>query len=53
MDGFKLSIAKEDSDAASKLVKQDEETQELEEATVAIQGILCKATLQPFDLKIG
>ncbi|KAF9494939.1 hypothetical protein BDN71DRAFT_1431419 [Pleurotus eryngii] len=52
VDRFKLSIAKEDLDTASKLVKQDEETQELEEATVAVQGILCKAMLLPFDLKI-
>ncbi|KAF9492883.1 hypothetical protein BDN71DRAFT_1432926 [Pleurotus eryngii] len=52
VDRFKLSIVKEDSDTASKLVKQDEETQELEEATVAIQGILCKAILLLFNLKI-
>ncbi|KAF7426536.1 hypothetical protein PC9H_008905 [Pleurotus ostreatus] len=46
---FNLSIRREVSDTASRLTQCNEDTGEAEEATVAIQGIICGAKLPPFE----
>ncbi|KAF9497307.1 hypothetical protein BDN71DRAFT_1429663 [Pleurotus eryngii] len=47
---FGLSIGKE-TDVASKLIQQNEDTGETEEATIAFQGIIPACFLPPFDGK--
>lgn len=46
---FNLSIRREVSDTVSRLTQCNEDTGEAEEATVAIQGIICGAKLPPFE----
>ncbi|KAF4587946.1 hypothetical protein EYR38_009907 [Pleurotus pulmonarius] len=48
---FGLSICRADGDAASRLTQRNEETTETEEATIAIQGIICSIGLPPFDAR--
>lgn len=48
---FGLTIRREEADVASKLTQRNEETGETEEATVAIQGIVCGVNLPPFEIK--
>lgn len=50
MAKFGLSIEKE-TDVASKLIQQNEDTGETEEATVAFQGIISACFLPPFEPK--
>ncbi|KAF9488558.1 hypothetical protein BDN71DRAFT_1535026 [Pleurotus eryngii] len=46
---FNLSIRREESDMASRLTQCNEDTGDAEEATVAIQGIICGVKLPPFE----
>ncbi|KAF9488864.1 hypothetical protein BDN71DRAFT_405594 [Pleurotus eryngii] len=48
---FGLTIRREEADVASKLTQLNEETGETEEATIAIQGIVCGVNLPPFETK--
>ncbi|KAF9492849.1 hypothetical protein BDN71DRAFT_1572759 [Pleurotus eryngii] len=48
---FNLSIRREESDMASRLTQCNEDTGDAEEATVAIQGIICGVKLPPFETR--
>ncbi|KAF9491272.1 hypothetical protein BDN71DRAFT_1475065, partial [Pleurotus eryngii] len=51
MERFGLTICREEADVASKLTQLNKETGETEEATIAIQGIVCSVNLLPFETK--
>ncbi|KAF9494534.1 hypothetical protein BDN71DRAFT_1507518 [Pleurotus eryngii] len=46
---YSLSISREDGDVASRLTQRNEEMGEMEEATVALQGIVSYINLPPFE----
>ncbi|KAF9493260.1 hypothetical protein BDN71DRAFT_1591187 [Pleurotus eryngii] len=51
VERFGLTILKEGTDIASKLTQHNDATGDVEEASIAIQGIISRCQLLPFDLK--
>ncbi|KAF9492894.1 hypothetical protein BDN71DRAFT_1497277 [Pleurotus eryngii] len=48
---FGLCISRQDGDVASRLTQRNDKTGDTEEATVALQGIVCKINLPPFEAR--
>ncbi|KAF9491822.1 hypothetical protein BDN71DRAFT_1283328 [Pleurotus eryngii] len=46
-----LCISRQDGDVASRLTQRNDKTGDTEEATIALQGIVCKINLPPFEAR--